>query len=91
MIYDPVKNALVFSTGGVRPFAGKPHAEDKPDTWMLNLDNIGGGWTKKADIPYQANHISFASGVDEQGKPHHYFVGGQESENEKTGSHLNFA
>ncbi len=86
MIYDEEKNSLIFAAGAVRPIPGNPNADDYSDTWSLNLGNIGAGWQDKPNIPFLANHLSFASAVDGQGKPRHYFCGGQEGENEGSGN-----
>jgi hypothetical protein len=86
MVYDSKKKELVYSSGAVRPRAGKSDADDQNDTWAYSLSNPGAGWTKKADIPFHANHMSFVTARDGSGKERHFFVGGQIDENEWGGN-----
>jgi len=86
MVFDSTKNELVFASGAVRPVAGKADAVDQNDTWAYSLSNPEAGWIKKADIPYHANHMSFVTAKDENGKERHFFVGGQIDENEYSGN-----
>jgi hypothetical protein len=88
MTYDRSLNALVYAGGAVRP---KPKvsadAVDHNDTWMLKLEWIGDPtktWIPKLDIPFHANHMSFATLRDVKGKEHHVYVGGQVDENGKS-------
>ena len=53
---------------------------------MLSLNNTSAGWQQKAESPFHANHMGFVTIRDAQGREHHFFVGGQNGENEKTGN-----
>jgi hypothetical protein len=85
MTYDRRLNALVFAGGAVRPNPKvSPKAIDQNDTWMLKLEWIGDPtktWIPMLDIPYHANHMSYATLSDDKGIEHHVYVGGQVDEN----------
>jgi hypothetical protein len=85
MTYDRRLNALVFAGGAVRPFPKvDPKAVDKNDAWMLKLEWIGDStktWVPVQNIPYHANHMSYATLSDDIGREHHVYVGGQVDEN----------
>jgi len=72
--------------GAERPNPWSPHAEDYQHTWKLSLDNIEAGWQEKTDIPFLSNHMSYVSILDAMGQQHHFFVGGQVGQNEKSGN-----
>jgi hypothetical protein len=85
MIYDKIRNALYFASGADRA-QGTTKSYDKPDTWMYDLNNPELGWVPKANIPFQANHMSFVTAKDSTGQDHHFFLGGQAGENESFGN-----
>lgn len=89
LIFDIKENALVFAAGADRPQRGNADAYDQPDTWYLSLSNMGAGWQARTNIPFLGNHISFATAIDQNNQQRHYFVGGQEGENEYTGNTKN--
>jgi N-acetylneuraminic acid mutarotase len=74
-------NSLVYSIGATR--RGK--TIDYTTTWELFLDNLAGGWIKRADCPYKANHVSHVTAYL-QGKPHYYWAGGQIAQEEDSGN-----
>lgn len=84
MVYDPIRNALIFAGGAERPKAGNANAVDYKHAWMYEFDSPG--WKTLPDIPFLSNHMSYASTKDASGKVRHYFVGGQIGENEYTGN-----
>jgi hypothetical protein len=86
MVYDSIKNQLIYAGGTDRPVKGSRTAYDKDDTWAYSFDNPGAGWQKKDDLPFLANHMSFVTAKDETGKERHFFLGGQEGEDEWTGN-----
>lgn len=89
LLYVEQGNYILFSAGAVRPIVGNANADDYGTTWTLSLGQSGANWVQKATLPFAANHISFASGRDGNNVAHHYFMGGQESENEQTGNNKN--
>lgn len=80
MVYIGEMNSLFFSSGATRP-GGEETTEDHPNSWMLDLGNIGAGWVSKKDIPNGRNHMSAVS-VDGR----HFFVGGQNKGQEANGN-----
>ena len=86
MVYDSIKNQLIYAGGTDRPVQGSREAFDKNTTWAYSFDNPEAGWQKKADMPFLANHMSFVTAKDENGKDRHFFLGGQKGENEWTGN-----
>ena len=86
MIYDTNSNSLVFAGGAERPDPGNPDAVDYRHTWKLDLGNKGAGWIAKTDIPFDSNHMSYVTTMDETLTERHFFVGGQVGENENTGN-----
>ena len=85
MIYDNVMNALYYSGGAQRLKLGSREALDRSNTWKFSFDNPTAGWVASTPIPYLANHQSHVT-VIYQGRPRHYFIGGQKGENEKQGN-----
>jgi hypothetical protein len=85
MIYDKKRHALYFASGADRA-QGTTHSYDKADTWMYDLNKPGLGWVQKANIPYQANHMSAVTATDGLGKVRHFFLGGQKGEQEANGN-----
>jgi len=86
MIYDTNSNSLVYAGGAERPNPNSPDAVDYRHTWKLDLGNMGAGWIGKTDIPFDSNHMSFVTSMDETLTERHFFVGGQVGENEYTGN-----
>jgi len=87
MVYDSPSHALIFSGGAERPEPGNPDSIDYRHTWMLSLDDTASGWVAKTDLPFDSNHVSFATVNDvSSGLEHHLFLGGQVGENEHTGN-----
>jgi hypothetical protein len=89
MIYDLATNTAVFAGGAIRPTAGNAHAEDRQDAWKINLATLGSPgatWQSVKNIPFGANHMSFVTAKDGAGAERHFFVGGQNGENEHTGN-----
>lgn len=85
MIYDVFSNALFYSGGAQRPILGSREAHDQNHTWKFSFDNPAAGWVASTPIPYMANHQSHVTAYY-QGRPRHFFVGGQMGENEKQGN-----
>jgi N-acetylneuraminic acid mutarotase len=73
-------NSLVYATGATRP-----PTVDHNTTWELFLNNITAGWFRRADIPYQGNHISHVT-VNYQGRSRYYYLGGQKDSKEAQGN-----
>jgi len=86
MVYDSNTNSLIYSGGAERPEAGVADSFDFRDTWMLNLNDVNAGWQTKKSLPFDSNHMSFATVKDQAGLEHHFFVGGQVGVNEFTGN-----
>jgi hypothetical protein len=86
MVYDSVRNSLVFAAGATRPVVGSANTIDHPTTWTISLSEPGAQWVQKADIPFTANHMAFTSAKDSSGSQHLYFMGGQTSEQEANGN-----
>jgi hypothetical protein len=86
MVYDAIKNQLIYAGGTDRPVQGNRQAFDKNTTWAYSFDDPEAGWQKMADLPFLANHMSFVTAKDENGKDRHFFLGGQKGENEWTGN-----
>jgi len=84
--YDSNANAILFGTGAVRPKSGSRFAVDYDDTWMYSFNNPGAGWVQKASTIFKANHMQFVTAIDPNGAERHYFVGGQEGEDEANGN-----
>jgi len=84
--YSSTEEALVFAAGAVRPQEKSRDAVDKPDTWMLNLNNLDAGWVLKADSPLLANHLQYATAIDSSGDERHYIMGGQIGKDEHDGN-----
>jgi hypothetical protein len=82
MVYDTAQNALYYASGGQRLIRGKADADDVNRTWKYSINTPEHGWVSAAPIPYVANHISFVTGIDQNGQERHFFFGGQQSENE---------
>jgi hypothetical protein len=89
LVYDTAMDALIFSGGAQRPVPGSIFAVDYNTTWMYSFRALGAKWVRKAPIPYRANHISFVTTKDALGRDRHFFVGGQEQENEASGNMRN--
>jgi N-acetylneuraminic acid mutarotase len=53
---------------------------------MYAFNNVTAGWQPRAPIPFQANHMSFVTAKDGKGVERHFFVGGQEAEDEESGN-----
>jgi len=86
MVYDSIRNELVYAGGAEREQGSRESTSDKNTTWAYSFDNPEAGWQKKADMPFHANHMSFVTAKDENGKERHFFLGGQKHENEWTGN-----
>lgn len=83
MVYDTNMNALFFSGGAMRPIPNERYAEDRNDTWMLDLDDLNLGWVTKTDGLLNTNHIAHVTAKDHFGRERHYVMGGQSGEYEK--------
>jgi hypothetical protein len=86
MIYDDVRNTLVFFAGASRQ--NKYDLQNKVDNsnvWEISLSNLNGSWTSKTSLPYEANHIGFTT-VEYDGEQYHYALGGQIGSNESNGN-----
>jgi len=83
MVYDTNMNALFFSGGAMRPIPNERYAEDKLDTWMLDLDDLNLGWVTMNDSLLNTNHIAHLTAKDQFGSERHYMMGGQSGEHEK--------
>lgn len=79
MVYLEEANSLLVAGGATRD---SWHLVDYSDAWLLDLGNTGAGWVATTDIPIAANHMSFTSAKDGNGNLRHYFMGGQEIEDE---------
>jgi Kelch motif len=84
MVYDKTLNALFYAGGALR-IKGKKTV-DLNNTWMYSFDKSTAGWVARAPIPFKANHMSSTTAKDGSGVEHHFFVGGQEAENEAYGN-----
>ena len=85
MVYDVVTDALFYTGGAQRPKIGSREAYDQNHTWKYNFYNPTAGWVASTPIPYLANHQSAVTAYH-QGRPRHFFAGGQIVENEKQGN-----
>ena len=72
---------LHFYGGGVRPAGSGGIPTDYGTHWALDLNNPGGGWQSRADMPTPRNHIGYAALGGRA-----YAVGGQKNENEVSGN-----
>ena len=80
LVYMSTHNALLYFGGAERPETTSADAFDYTDTWMYYLSDPSTGWIRKQDIPFLSNHVSYATGRDEEGLERHFFVGGQGGE-----------
>ena len=86
MVYDEEYGVLIFAGGAVRPVDGVADAVDYSDTWMLAPEGLDYGWVPQSDIPHFGNHLSFVTTTNDGASRRHYFMGGQEGEDEKLGN-----
>ena len=82
MIYDSDSNTLFYAGGGQRLVAGSKDPVDIDNTWKLSLSNAASGWVASTPFPYRANHLSSVTHTDDRGTERHFFLGGQEREDE---------
>lgn len=80
MVYIGQKRSLFFASGTDRP-SGKFGGKDLSDSFMLSLDNLAGGWVRKAPLSNARNHMAAVSA-----RGRYFFVGGQHKEDEKRGN-----
>jgi N-acetylneuraminic acid mutarotase len=86
MIYDSVRNMLFYSGGGQRLIPNSVHPIDVNDTWKISLSDPSSGWVASTPIPYSANHLSYVTHIDAIGNERHFFLGGQQQEDESNGN-----
>lgn len=86
MVYDSSLNSLLFSAGATRPRPGISIAYDHADSWLYNLSDPLSGWVNRTEIPFYGNHVGFVTARDEFNRERHFFVGGQQGEEEHTGN-----
>ena len=87
MVHSISANKLIFAAGAIRPTPGKGSAVDQNEAWQYDLGQGSNGvWVALPDIPYFANHISYATVYDQTGQEHHYFLGGQAGQNQNSGN-----
>lgn len=86
MVYHEDYNVLVFAGGAVRPTVGSAFAVDYNDAWMLSPSALEYGWVPQSAIPHFGNHLSYVSTTSDGMNFRHFFMGGQDGENEKLGN-----
>ena len=86
LVYNEKYGVLVFAGGTIRSNVGTADAIDSHDTWMLATGGLEYGWVPQSDVPYLGNHLSYVTTSNVGGSLRHYFMGGQEGEEEKLGN-----
>jgi Kelch motif len=86
MIYDRVRNALYYSGGAQRFTLGSNVATDVNNTFRYSFDDPAAGWVETSPLPYKGNHLSYVTHTDVDGHQRHFFMGGQQTNNECCGN-----